>query len=141
MNKQRFAVMIVAIIGIIATFLPWYRITDIGTISGLSTSGWFTCLMFIVTIILALRKNLQEDMSMGVSWCITICSLLASFVVLWKMIDIYFAKEGMFSLGGNMYGIMGSQVTIEYGAWILVIAGICVPLAAFIFRDRTFRRA
>ena len=140
MNRQRFAVLIVAIIGIIATFLPWYRIMEVGTISGMSSSGWFTILMFIVTLILAVRKNLHEDMTRGVSWCITICSLLASFAVLWKMIDIWFAKEGMFSLGGNMYGIMGSQVKVEYGAWLVVIAGICVPLAAFIFRNRTFRR-
>lgn len=54
MNRQRFAVLIVAIIGIIATFLPWYRIMEIGTVSGMSSSGWFTILMFIVTIILAL---------------------------------------------------------------------------------------
>ena len=136
MNRQRFAVLIVAIIGIIATFLPWYRIMEVGTILGMSSSGWFTILMFIVTIILAVRKNLHEDMTMGVSWCITICSLLASFAVLWKMIDIWFAKEGMFSLGGNMYGIMGSQVKVEYGAWLVVIAGICVPLAAFKRKER-----
>lgn len=140
MNKQRFAVLIVAIIGIIATFLPWYRIAEVGTISGMSSSGWFAILMFLVTIILAVRKNLHEDMTMGVSWCVTICSLLAAFVVLWRMIDVYFAKEGMFSLGGNMYGIMGSQVTVEYGAWLVVIAGICIPFVAFIFRDRNFRR-
>lgn len=140
MNRQRFAVLIVAIIGIIATFLPWYRIMEVGTVSGMSSSGWFAIIMFIITIILAVRKNLHEDFTMGISWSITICSLLASFVVLWKMIDIYFAKEGMFSLSGNMYGIMGSQVKVEYGAWLVVIAGICIPLAAFIFRDRTFRR-
>lgn len=42
MNKQRFAVIIVAIIGIVATFLPWYRIEQVGTLSGISSSGWFT---------------------------------------------------------------------------------------------------
>lgn len=140
MNKQRFAVIIVAIIGMIATFLPWYRVMDLETLSGMSSSGWFTFIMFVVVILLALRKNLKEDMTMGLSWIMTMCSLLASFAVLWKMIDIFFAKEGMFSLGGRMYGIMGSQVTVEYGSWVVVIAGICVPLVAFLFRDKTFRR-
>ena len=140
MNRQRFAVVILAIIGMIATFLPWYRIALVGTVSGVSSSGWFTFIMFIIVIILALRKNLQEDMTMGISWSVTILSLLASFVVLWRMIDVWFAKEGMFSLGGNMDGILGSQVSVGYGAWIVVIAGICIPLAAFIFRNRTFRR-
>lgn len=140
MNKQRFAVIIVAIIGIIATFLPWYNIAYVGTISGISSSGWFTLIMFIIVIILALRKNLKEDMSMGISWSVTIVSLLASFVVLWRMIDVWFAKEGMFTLGGNMQGILGSQVAVGYGAWIVVIAGICVPIVAYLFRDTRFRR-
>ncbi|MFR6285766.1 MAG: hypothetical protein ACLUN1_18390 [Odoribacter splanchnicus] len=108
MNKQRFAVIIVALIGLIATFLPWYKIVQLGTISGMSSSGWFTFIMFIIVIILALRKDLHEDLSMGISWSITICSLLASFVVLWKIIDVWFAQEGMFSLGGGMEGLLGS---------------------------------
>lgn len=140
MNRQRFAVIIVAIIGMIATFLPWYKIVEVGTISGMSSSGWFTFIMFVIIIILALRKNMQEDMSMGISWSVTIFSLLASFVVLWRMIDVWFAKEGMFSLGGNMDNIMGSQVTVGYGAWMVVIAGVCIPFAAYLFRNRTFRR-
>lgn len=140
MNRQRFAVIIVAIIGMIATFLPWYKIVEVGTISGMSSSGWFTFIMFVIVIILALRKNMQEDMSMGISWSVTIFSLLASFVVLWRMIDVWFAKEGMFSLGGNMDNIMGSQVTVGYGAWMVVIVGVCIPFAAYLFRNRTFRR-
>ena len=123
MNKQRFAVIIVALIGLIATFLPWYKIVQLGTISGMSSSGWFTFIMFIIVIILALRKDLHEDLSMGISWSITICSLLASFVVLWKIIDVWFAQEG-----------------IAYGAWIVTIAGICVPFAGYLFRNKSFRR-
>lgn len=140
MNKQRFAVVIVALIGLIATFLPWFRIVGIGTLSGISSSGWFTFIMFILVIILALRKNLQEDMTMGISWCVTIFSLLASFVVLWRIVDVWFAKEGMFNLGANMDNVLGSQVSVGYGAWIVVVAGICVPFAAYIFRNRIFRR-
>lgn len=140
MNKQRFAVIIVAIVGMIATFLPWYKIVQVGSVSGMSSSGWFTFVMFVIVIVLAFRKNLHEDISMGISWCITICSLLASFVVLWRMIDVWFAKEGMFSLGGGMAGILGSQVSIGYGAWVVVAAGICVPFAAYLFRNKSFRR-
>lgn len=94
----------------------------------MSSSGWFTFIMFIIVIILALRKDLHEDLSMGISWSITICSLLASFVVLWKIIDVWFAQEGMFSLGGGMEGILGSQVSIAYGAWIVTIAGDLCPV-------------
>lgn len=56
------------------------------------------------------------------------------------MIDVWFAKEGMFSLGGDMDGISGSQVAIGYGAWIVAIAGVVIPFAAYLFRDRSFHR-
>lgn len=142
MNKQRFAVLIVAIIGIIAAFLPWYKIADMETISGITSSGWFTSLMFIVIVFLILRQDTKEDITMGTAWSITICSLLASFAVLWRVIDIFYSKEsnGLFGLGGDMSDILGNQVTVGYGAWIVVIAGICVPLAALLFRDRSFHR-
>lgn len=141
MNKQRFVVVILAIIGMISTFLPWYKIKMVGTISGVSYfAGWFTFVMFIVVIILALRKNLQENLSMGISWSITIFSLLAAFAVLWKIIDIWFTREDMLPLGGNMNGILGHQVVVGYGAWIVVIVGICIPFAAYLFRDRNFQR-
>ncbi|MEG0796237.1 MAG: hypothetical protein RR397_07040 [Odoribacter sp.] len=141
MNKQRFVVIIISLIGMIATFFPWYRIAPTDTLSGVMSSGWFTLLMFVIIIILALRKNLQENLTMGISWMMTICSLLVSFVVLWRMIDVWFADEGMFSLGGRMTGLLGNEVSIAYGAWIVVIAGICVPFAAYLFRDKTFRRS
>lgn len=140
MNRQRFVVIIIAIIGMIATFLPWFRIAGIGTVSGISSSGWFTFIMFIIVLILALRKNLKEDMSMGIAWSVNILSLLAAFIVLWRMIDVWFAKEGMFNLGKDMDHVLGSQVTMAYGSWIVVIAGLCIPFAAYLFRDHAFRR-
>ena len=38
MNKQRFAVIIVALIGLIATFLPWYKIVQCLRRAGLPLS-------------------------------------------------------------------------------------------------------
>ena len=34
MNRQRFAVFIVGIIGLVATFLPWYTVDMVGTLTG-----------------------------------------------------------------------------------------------------------
>lgn len=138
MNKQRFAVIIVAIIGMIATFLPWYRIVEVGTLSGVASSGWFTFIIFVVVIILALRKNLREEMGVGVVWSVNLLSLLAAFIVLWRIIDVWFAQEGVLTLGGSMEHVPGNQVGIQYGAWVVVAAGICVPLVAYLFRNHPF---
>lgn len=134
MNRQRFIVIIIALIGMIATFLPWYRIVQVGTVSGISSSGWFTFIMFLIVILLSLRKNMMKDMTLGITWGVGGLGLLASFVVLWRLIDVWFAKEGMFSLAG-VESVLGSQVSVAYGAWIVVAAGICLPFAALIFRS------
>lgn len=134
MNRQRFIVIIIALIGMIATFLPWYRIVQVGTVSGISSSGWFTFIMFLIVILLSIRKNMMKDMTLGITWGVGGLGLLASFVVLWRLIDVWFAKEGMFSLAG-VESVLGSQVSVAYGAWIVVAAGICIPFAALIFRS------
>ena len=46
MSKQKFVVFLIAIIGMIATFLPWYEIGGLGMIMGYQTVGWSTFIMF-----------------------------------------------------------------------------------------------
>ena len=40
MSKQKFVVFLIAIIGMIATFLPWYEIGGLGMIMGYQTVGF-----------------------------------------------------------------------------------------------------
>lgn len=133
MNRQKFAVFIVAIIGMIATFLPWYGIDKFGTVSGMSSSGWFTFIMFALVLLFGLRKNLKEEMSMGMIWGTSILSMLAACVVLWQAMDVFFAKEGIFSIG-DQAEVALSQMKVMYGAWIVMLAGIGIPLVAIAFK-------
>lgn len=133
MNNQRFAVAIVAIIGIIATFLPWYDSLLNGVESGVASSGWFTFVIFAIILVMTMRKNVKEDMGMGTAYGASILGLIASFVVLWRLIDIWLSKA--LELAGDMTG----TVMVKYGAYIVVVAGICIPIAAFLFKSK-FRR-
>lgn len=65
MSKQKFVVFLIAIIGMIATFLPWYEIGGLGMIMGYQTVGWFTFIMFALVFLFGLRKEAKQDMSMG----------------------------------------------------------------------------
>ena len=134
MSKQKFVVFIVAIIGMIATFLPWYEVNLYGPIMGYQSVGWFTFIMFAVPFLFGLRGKLKEDMGLGWVYIGSGFSLAAAFVVLWRIIDIYLDKEGAATtLTGEM---MAEEVRILYGAYQVVIAGICLPFGAFLFRKK-----
>ena len=57
MSKQKFVVFLIAIIGMIATFLPWYEIGSLGMIMGYQTVGWSTFIMFALVFFLACEKR------------------------------------------------------------------------------------
>lgn len=65
MSKQKIVIFLIAIIGMIATFLPWYEIGSLGMIMGYQTVGWFTFIMFALVFLFGLRKEAKQDMSMG----------------------------------------------------------------------------
>ncbi|NCE73174.1 hypothetical protein [Odoribacter sp. Z80] len=140
MNRQRLVVIVLAVTGMIATFLPWYRIAQAGTLSGISSFGWFTFIMFLIVVVLALCKNLREPLGMGVAWSIGIVSFLASFIMLWRMTDVWFAREGIFSFGTAMESVPGSQISMAYASWMIVAVGILIPCAVYLFRKHPWRR-
>lgn len=94
MSKQKFIVFLIAIIGMIATFLPWYEIGDYGMIIGYQSAGWFTFVMFALVFLFALRKEAKRDMSMGLLYLGSFFSLLAAFVVLWRSSRWGWIKKG-----------------------------------------------
>lgn len=134
MNRQRFAIFIVGMAGLVATFLPWYDIEMLGTLTGVFSSGWFTFIMFLSVLLLALRKDLRKALSKVNLWCMSLFGVAAGTVVLWRIVDIRFAGDMQVGLSGSMDGIMADEVTVRYGAWLVVAAGFCVLLAALLFR-------
>lgn len=134
MSKQRFVIFLIAIIGMIATFLPWYEMGSLGMIMGYQTVGWFTFVMFALVFLFGLRKGVKQDMSTGLLYLGSFFSLLAAFVVLWQIITLGLDQEGgSMSVVGNA---LANDMRVLYGAYQVVIAGICLPFGAFLFRDR-----
>lgn len=137
MSKQRFVIFLIAIIFLIATFLPWYEIGSLGMIMGYRTVGWFTFVMFALVFLFGLRKGVKQDMSTGLLYLGSFFSLLAAFVVLWQIITLGLDQEGgSMSVVGNA---LANDTRVLYGAYQVVIAGICLPFGAFLFRDRKRR--
>lgn len=138
MSKQKLVVFIIAIIGMIATFLPWYEVGSVGMIMGYQTFGWFSFVLFALAFLFGLRGKQKNDITGGLLYMISIFSLLAAFAVMWQMITIGLNKEGaQMTVAGNM---MAQQTRVLYGAYQVLIAGICLPFGAFLFRNRNVSR-
>ncbi len=138
MSKQKLVVFIIAIIGMIATFLPWYEVGSVGMIMGYQTFGWFSFVLFALAFLFGLRGKQKNDITGGLLYMISIFSLLAAFAVMWQMITIGLNKEGaQMTVAGNM---MAQQTRVLYGAYQVLIAGICLPFGAFLFRNKTVSR-
>ena len=138
MSKQKLVVFIIAIIGMIATFLPWYEVGNLGMVMGYQTLGWFTFVLFALVFLFGLRGMQKNDITGGLRYMISIFSLMAAFAVIWQMITIGLNKEGaQMTVAGNM---MAQQTRVLYGAYQVLIAGICIPFGAFLFRNRKVSR-
>lgn len=77
-------------------------------------------------------------MTGGLLYLASIFSLLAAFAVMWQLIALGLNKEGaQMTVAGNM---MAQQTRVLYGAYQVLIAGICLPFGAFLFRNKKVAR-
>lgn len=58
MHNQRFAIVVAAGVGMLATFLPWFYVPIIGSVSGTTgAAGWITLVLFIPAMVRALHSG------------------------------------------------------------------------------------
>lgn len=57
MNKQRLAILILAGLGALATFMPWVKAPIVGTINGTKGDGWITLALFAVPLVISLLND------------------------------------------------------------------------------------
>ena len=131
MHKQRVAIIIVSVIGMLATFLPWVNamnamgnISVDGTHEGVARVGWFTLLLFGITVTLVLSGDKQKAISRGNAFYGAIVpSAIATFVggvhIMWILDNLAIGEH----LGIGMY--------------LVVLAGIAVLVVAITLREKT----
>jgi hypothetical protein len=134
LHRQRFAIVVLAGIGMLATFMPWLHAPIVGTISGASGDGWITLALFIPAIVLSLRgKKLKPLIGMA-RWAATIP---AGISVLIGLGDIVNLKSSMAdaSKDNPFAGAIAASVQIGFGLYLLIMAGIAVVVAAWLLAN------
>lgn len=106
MEKKRKLIVIVAVAGMIGTFLPWASAFGF-TVSGTEGDGWITLVLFAIGGAMALFSGSRtEPLTRGKLMVVWISAAIAAFLALYKI----FTVEG--------------PVKIGIGLWLIAIAGI-----------------
>jgi hypothetical protein len=134
MNKQRLAILIVAGLGALATFMPWVKAPIVGTINGTKGDGWITLVLFAVPLVISLLNDKTKALKDGQLYGAIIPSLVAGAIGIWKIIDF---NSKMSDIGDNPFAkALGATVSIEFGLYLVVLAGIALPIVAFLIKDK-----
>ena len=123
MSKQRKFVLIAAVIGIIATFLPWWSISVFGytsSVNGFHGLGILSFLCFVAAGVMAYLDDQTKNLD-KTKWTATlIAGAISTLIIIWYIID---ASSSAFAS------------YLGFGIYIAAIAAIGVVLSAFIFRS------
>ena len=118
-NKQKLAILIVAALGVIATFLPWAGVFGL-TVNGLhlgskSFFGYANLVLYAVPIVLCLLGDMSQPLE-GTNRTIAMaCAILAGVLVL-------------FIAFRPFYGGLGT--------WLAFLAAIALPIVAVKVKDK-----
>jgi len=121
MSKQRKFVLIAAITGVIATFLPWWSFATFGyvySVNGFHGMGILAFLCFVAAGIIAYMDDQTANLG-KTKWMATlIAGAIAVLIIL--------------------YYIMGSSSvynSLSFGIYLAVLAALGIVLSAFLFRS------
>ncbi|HRO75581.1 MAG TPA: hypothetical protein PLP27_05495 [Crocinitomicaceae bacterium] len=129
MKTQRTVLLVSSLAGAGATFLPWINIPFIGAINGTSEHltffGWatFICFGSAVLILLLGKDTANNKRDVGL---LSIASAIIGIYFIYKF------KSRMADHDDNLFSnAMSSVVTIGFGLYLVIIAGITSFLTAF----------
>lgn len=131
MNKQRVAILIIAAFGMLATFMPWVKIPIMGSINGTEGDGWITLGFYAIPLILTLIGDKTKSIKGGMLVGVIIPSILASVFGIYKIYDFNTAMNS-----NPLARLLGSVISIEFGLYLIAIAGFAITLVALLIKDK-----
>jgi hypothetical protein len=116
MEKKRKFILIIAVVGMIGTFLPWASAFGF-TVSGTHSDGWITLVLFAIGGAIAFFNGEKtEAIAKKVMMGVWIPAAIAAIVAL---INVFKLSHG---------------VSAGFGLWLVVLAGIAQVMVSLFFK-------
>jgi hypothetical protein len=123
MSKQRKFVLIAALVGVVATFLPWWSFSTFGyaySINGFHGLGILAFLCFVAAGVMAYMDDQTTNLN-KTKWMATlIAGGIATLIILYYMVG-----------SGSVMSTLG------LGIYLSALAALGIVLSAFLFRSPT----
>ncbi len=125
----------------IATFMPWIKMGSIlGTFEGTTIDGtkggdgWITFGLFAITLLISLIKDKTKSLKGGLLYVAIIPSIIAAAIGIWEIIDLNSSMSQ--EITRMTMAMSGSSASIGFGLYLLVLAGISIPIIAFVLKNK-----
>lgn len=142
LHSQRLAIAAAAVIGCLATFMPWAHLPIVGAIDGTGGDGWLTLALFAAALYFALSGSRGQPIGGWPQLVAIICPVLAGLIGALKIYSINAMASDLASnansgtLKGAMEGLVAQAVRPKFGLYALVIAGVGGAAAAVILNPQ-----
>lgn len=133
MHKQKLTVLILSIIGMLCTFMPWVNIPLVGALNGTQRDGWISPVLFSIPVLLCLLRDQSAPFNKLQGYGIASIGALIFFFTLYKIIGF---STGMAQIAqDNPFAeILEQNVSIGFGLYLLLLTGAALPIAVFTLR-------
>jgi len=133
---QRVAFGVAAILGALATFMPWATLPIVGTIYGTAGDGWITLVLFLPAVVLAFLGDRQAVVDGWKQFVVAVPAAIASLIGISKIVSF---NSKMSEMNANMAGnpfarALTMTVQVRFGLYLIVLAGVATAVAVFLLK-------
>jgi len=134
MHKQRGAVLIFAVIGVLGTFMPWVNYPYFGAGRGIGEDGgWITLFLFAVPLVISLAGNRTASIPPVAAVFARAAALIAGGIGVYKIAEFDRRRH---SYANNTFGkLIASSMSLSYGLYFVAVAGIAIIICSFALKD------
>lgn len=134
MNKQRLVILAIAVLGMLAVFMPWVTMPIIGSVNGAHGEGWAVFILYAIPAILAVLNDRTKPLEGIWIYGAIVPGLICSAIAIWKIIEF---NSAMGETEDNPFAAaMGASISIGLGLYLVVLAGIAITAAAFLVKEK-----
>jgi len=122
LNPARIAIAVLAVVGSIATFLPWATVPILGPITGTDYSGpgWVTLGLFVIGGALALSTGPRKPLTRSMAIASGAPSIVACGWAVYKMLDLQSSTRSMSD--SPLVQAIADNASIGYGLYVVLAA-------------------